>query len=76
MHLIEEVIDSGRRECILMSDSIYAPIVNANEQRVSLRCLHYYCCKFNLVDTDQYSCECLVWILCYSSQIVVFFSNG
>ena len=23
-----------------------------------------FCCKFNLVDTDQFSCEYLVWVLC------------
>ena len=75
MQLIEEVIDLGGGICILMSDSIYAPIVNAKtESFFTVSTL--FCCKFNLVDTDQYSCECLVWILCYSSQIVVFFSNG
>ena len=32
-----------------------------------------FCCKFNLVDTDQFSCEYLVWVLCYCSQTDVLF---
>ena len=27
-----------------------------------------FCCKFNLVDTEQFSCEYLVWVLCYCFQ--------
>ena len=34
-----------------------------------------FCCKFNLVDTDQFSCEYLVWVLCYCSQTDVLFSH-
>ena len=33
-----------------------------------------FCCKFNLVDTDQFSCEYPVWFLCYCSQTNVLFS--
>ena len=32
-------------------------------------------CKFNLVDTDQFSCEYLVWVLCYCSQTDVLFPH-
>ena len=36
-----------------------------------------FCGKFNLVDTDQFSCEYLVWVLCYCSQTdVLFFPLG
>ena len=34
-----------------------------------------FCCKFNLVDTDQFSCEYLVWVLCYCSQTDVLFPH-
>ena len=34
-----------------------------------------FCGKFNLVDTDQFSCEYLVWVLCYCSQTDVLFSH-
>ena len=34
-----------------------------------------FCCKFNLVDTDQFSGEYLVWVLCYCSQTDVFFPH-
>ena len=34
-----------------------------------------FCCKFNLADTDQFSCEYLVWVLCYCSQTDVLFPH-
>ena len=34
-----------------------------------------FCCKLNLVDTDQFSCEYLVWVLCYCSQTDVLFPH-
>ena len=34
-----------------------------------------FCCTFNLVDTDQFSCEYLVWVLCYCSQTDVLFPH-
>ena len=34
-----------------------------------------FCCKFNLVDTDQFSYEYLVWVLCYCSQTDVLFPH-
>ena len=34
-----------------------------------------FCCKFNHVDTDQFSCEYLVWVLCYCSQTDVLFPH-
>ena len=34
-----------------------------------------FCCKFNFVDTDQFSGEYLVWVLCYCSQTDVLFPH-
>ena len=36
-----------------------------------------FCCKFNLVHvhTDQFSCEYVIWVLCYCSQSDVLFPH-
>ena len=58
------------RECIIVNQSsIRAPYM-INSLGTAL-----FCCKFNLVDTDQFSCEYLVWVLCYCSQTDVLFPH-